>query len=91
MKNDVTQAEFSAIVSQILSSRGDVASYGVSERGIRVNIFSRLRREKTQIFFDFDDGGKITGRFSYAQTNNISVLPQLLGNEIAEKIRQLHS
>ena len=91
MNKDVSQADFSAIVSEILNRCGDVEAFTVSDKSVSVSIFSRLRRERAKIFFDFDDSGRITGRFSYAQTQDGSSLPQILGNEIAEYIRRFRS
>ena len=88
MKEQVSAQEFSAIVTQVLEKNADVASFDIHGSSVSVKIISRLRRENMDVYLDFDDGGKITGRFAYAQTQNGSALPQTLGNAIAACIRR---
>ena len=91
MKECISVQEFSAIVSKVLESHADVASFNIQGRSVSAKIISRLRRENADIFLDFDDDGKITGRFSYAQTQDGTMLPQILGNTIASCILQFRN
>jgi hypothetical protein len=91
MKDRISEEEFSVIATKVLEQNADVDSFAVRGSGVSVKIISRLRRENVDVFLDYDDGGKITGRFSYAQTQGESSLPLILGNTIAECIRQFRS
>lgn len=88
MADQISVQEFSAIVTKLLESQADVESFSVQGSSVRVKIVSRLRRENVDVFLDFDDGGRITGRFAFAQSKDGSALPQILGNTIASCIRQ---
>lgn len=91
MKDSISVQEFAVIAAKVLEQNASVDSFEVRGSGISVRIVSRLRAENVNVFLDFDDGGKITGRFSYARTQDDSSLPLLLGNTIAECIRQFRS
>ncbi len=88
MRDQISVQEFSAIVTKLLEIHADVESFSIRGCGVSVRIVSRLRRENMDTYLDFDDCGKITGRFSFAQTQDSSALPQILGNEIASRIKQ---
>lgn len=88
MKDSISVQEFSAIATKVLAQNADVDSFTVNGSSVTARIVSRLRRENVDVFLDYDDGGKITGRFSYAQSQDESALPRILGNTIADCIRQ---
>ena len=90
MRDSITQAEFAALVPRVLQS-SDVQSCTVQNRRVIVEVFSRPLRQVSKIFFDFDDGGKITGRYSFAQTQDSAGTANLLGESIAECIRRLRA
>ena len=91
MKDRISEQEFSAIVTKVLKQNANVDSFTVRGSSVSVRIVSRLRGENVDVFLDYDDAGKITGRFSYAQTQSESSWPLLLGNTIAECIKQIRS
>ena len=91
MKDRISAQEFSAIAAKVLEHNADVDSFSVCGSSISVKIVSRLRGENVDAYLDFDDGGKITGRFSYAQTRGESSLPLIIGNTIAECIKKIRA
>ena len=91
MKESVSQSDFTAIVTEILQQRADVEDFSVQDKGVSIHAVSRLRREKVDVFLDFDDGGRITGRFAYAQSCAGTTLPENLGNAVAAQIKQFRT
>lgn len=89
MKDSVTQAEFAAVVADVLDGSIKVESYTVNGSSVWIKMVSRLYGEKAVTYLDFDDGGKITGRYAYAQTHAGSTFPRKIGDRIAECVKHV--
>lgn len=86
-RDSISEEEFQQIVNSVLRNHPDVESYRFFDMGVRVTVFSRSGKSKWSTDLNFNDGGRITGRYTYTQSYDGAALPWELGNRISGLIK----
>lgn len=86
-KDCIEEYEFKKIVSEILDGNSNVASYEFFDMAVQIRLYSRSGKSKWDTFLDFNDGGRITGRYKYTKGYEGATQPWSIGNEISRKIK----
>lgn len=86
-KDCIDEYEFEKIVSDVLGGNSDVASYEFFGTAVQITLYSRSGKSKWNTFLDFNDGGRITGIYTYTQGYEGATQPWSIGNKISRKIK----
>lgn len=88
IRSSIEQKEFEEIAASILDKSRLVTSYSFSYMAVEVKISSRSRKAGWMCHLDFDDDGRINGRYSIHSTYPESTQPRVIGDRIS---RAIHS
>lgn len=83
----IDELEFQNIVAEVLNKSYDVYKYEFFNMAIQITLYSRSKKSKWNTFLDFNDSGRITGKYTYTQEFNGATQPWSIGNEISRKIK----
>lgn len=83
----IGELEFQNIVAEVLNGINDVYKYEFFSMAVQITLHSRTKKSKWSTFLDFNDNGRITGKYTYTQRFDGATQPWSIGNEISRKIK----
>lgn len=88
-RDSISQEEFDDIAYDVLKNDKNVDNFIIYRIGIDVIFYSRARKQKWKASFDFNDHGKITGKYKYTADYENANQPKEIGDKISRIIRSL--
>lgn len=85
-RDSISVDEFKRIVAKVLDDNTDVYSYQIMGSKVHITLYSRSKKSKWTTTLDFNDGGKITGSFSYTTAYDGATQPIMIGKVIQRRI-----
>lgn len=83
----ISAQEFQNIVAEVLNRNNDVYKYEFFNMAVQITLYSRSKKSKWNTFLDFNDNGRITGKYTYTQGYEGAAQPWSIGNEISRRIK----
>lgn len=83
----IGEQEFQSFAAEVLNGSNDVYKYEFFNMAVQITLYSRSKKSKWNTFLDFNDNGRITGKFTYTQGYEGAAQPWSIGNEISRRIK----
>lgn len=82
----IGEREFQHIVAEVLNRSNDVYKYEFFNMAVQITLYSRSKKSKWNTFLDFNDHGRITGKYTYTQGYLGAAQPWVIGDEIQRRV-----